>query len=104
MANCPSYFLLEVGSGTNGQTSSQDVAFTCQSGSQCRNVQFLSWTRMHRRLASKSNPVPGELLLLGHSRGVDNFLGLRGGGGGANEVKTKELQFRSRRKVQAGHA
>ena len=31
------------------------------------------------------------------NRGVDNFLGL--GGGGANKVKTKELQFGSRGRV-----
>ena len=31
------------------------------------------------------------------SRGVDNFLGL---GGGANKVKTKELQFGSRGRVR----
>ena len=35
-------------------------------------------------------------------RGVDNFLGL--GGGGANKVKTKELQFGSRGRVRGAEA
>ena len=47
-----------------------------------------------------------QAIILYHARGVDNFLGLGGGGGrgeGANKVKTKELQFGSRGRVQEGN-